>query len=96
MKKACLSAVALIFMMGMAVPLYAADDDMIHKSVDKFAHGTMEVMKSPLMLPDHTMSTMDEAEHKPMGLLKGVLEAPFHMLEKVGGGVMDIATFPIE
>jgi hypothetical protein len=95
MKKACLLALAFVFAMGMAaVPVYA--DDMLHKSVDKFANGTVDVLKSPLALPDHMKSEMDESKHKPIGFLKGLLESPFYILDKAGGGVMDMATFPIE
>jgi hypothetical protein len=93
MRTVFLLALAFVFVMSMAVPLYAAD---LHKSVDKFADGTVEILKSPLVLYDHTKSTMDEAKHKPIGLMKGLLESPFHMVKKAGGGILDIATFPVE
>ena len=94
MRKACLCTLAVVFLMGMAAPLFA--EDKLHKSVDKFANGTMEVMKSPMMLHDHTKSEMDAAEHKPYGMMKGLLESPFHILQKAGDGAMDMATFPVE
>ena len=93
MKKIFLIALAFVFCMGMITPVYAAD---FHKSVDKFAEGAMEVMKSPLVLHDHTKSEMDSAEHKPVGFLKGLMEAPFHMVKKAGGGVLDMVTFPVD
>lgn len=94
LKKTCLFVMAVVFMMSMTVPLYASD--YLHKSVDKLANGTMEVVKTPLMLYDHTKSEMDVSEHKPLGMLKGLLESPFHMVKKAGGGALDMATFPIE
>jgi len=56
----------------------------------------MEVIKSPLVLHDHAKSEMDNADHKAFGLMKGLLEAPFHMVRQAGDGLLDIATFPIE
>ena len=93
MKKVSLLALAFVFMMSMACTVYAAD---MHKAVDKLANGTMEMMKSPLVLHDHTKSEMDAADHKVLGLMKGLLEAPFHMVRKAGDGLLDVATFPIE
>lgn len=93
MKKIFFVALAFVFVMSMACTVFAAD---LHKSVDKLVDGTMEMMKSPLVLHDHMKKEMDDAEHKPMGFLKGLLEAPFHMVKKAGNGLLDVATFPIE
>jgi len=93
MKKVSLLAMAFVFMMSMACPLYAVDMD---KAVDKLADGAMEVIKSPIVLHDHTKSEMDKADHKIIGLVKGLIEAPFHMVKKAGDGLLDVATFPIE
>ncbi len=93
MKKVSLLAMAFVFMMSMTCTLYAAD---MHKSVDKLADGTMEMIKSPMVLYDHTKSEMDKADHKVLGFMKGLLEAPFHMVKKAGDGLLDVATFPIE
>ena len=93
MKKVSLIALAFVFMMSMACPVFAVDLD---KSVDKFVDGTMEVIKSPIVIYDHTKSEMDSADHMAFGFMKGLIEAPFHMVKKVGGGLLDVATFPIE
>jgi len=77
----------------MACPVFAIDLD---KSVDKFVDGTMEVIKSPIVIYDHTKSEMDNADHKAYGFMKGLFEAPFHMVKKAGSGLLDVATFPIE
>jgi len=93
MKKGFLLALAFVFVMSMACPVFAVD---LNKSVDKFVDGAMEVVKSPMVLYDHTKDEMDMADHKAMGLLKGLLEAPFHMAKKAGDGMLDMITFPIE
>ncbi len=93
MKRVSLLALAFVFMMSMACPVFAVD---LNKSVDKLVDGTMEVIKSPIILHDHTKSEMDNADHKAIGLMKGLLESPFHMVRKAGDGLMDVATFPIE
>ena len=94
MKRIFLIALAFVFCLSMACTVvYAAD---LESAVDKLADGTMEIVKSPIVLYDHTKSEMDSADHKAVGLLKGLLESPFHMVKKVGHGAMDIATFPID
>lgn len=93
MKRVFLLALAFVFIMSMACTVYAVD---LHKSVDKITDGMVEIMKSPLVLHDHTKSEMDKADHKAFGLMKGLLEAPFHMVRKAGNGLLDVATFPIE
>ena len=93
MKRVSLLVLAFVFMMSMACPVFAVD---LHKSVDKLADGTMEMIKSPIVLYDHTKSEMDNADHMAYGFMKGLLEAPFHMIKKAGDGLLDVATFPIE
>ena len=93
MKRVSLLALAFVFMMSMACPVFAVD---LHKSVDKLADGTMEMIKSPIVLHDHTKSEMDKADHMAYGFIKGLLESPFHMIKKAGDGLLDVATFPIE
>jgi len=93
MKRLSLLALAFVFMVSMTCTVFAAD---LHKSVDKLADGTMEMMKSPLVLHDHAKSEMDKADHKALGLMKGLLEAPFHMAKKAGDGLLKVATFPVE
>jgi len=93
MKKCFLLALAFVFVMSMACPVFAVD---LRKSADKLADGAMEVMKSPLVLHDHTKDEMDKADHKAIGFLKGLMESPFHMAKKAGDGMLKMVTFPIE
>ncbi|MCA9399620.1 MAG: hypothetical protein KC618_07715 [Candidatus Omnitrophica bacterium] len=93
MKKTIVFFIAFAFVMSVAAPVMAAG---MEKPIKKFADGTIEVVKSPLQLVKHPKSSMDEADHKPIGLLKGIMHAPFHMLKQAGGGVVDMVTFPIE
>ena len=93
MRKTLLLSLVFVFFVSMACPIFAAD---FKSATDKIANGAMEIIKSPLVLHDHTKSEMDSAEHKALGFLKGLMEAPFHMVKKAGGGLLDIATFPID
>lgn len=93
MKKAFSLIVIVMFVMGIAAPLYAAD---LPRPVEKITHGTLDVLQSPVVLFDHTKSEVVEADHKIVGLFTGLLTAPFHMIKKAGTGVLDIVTFPIE
>lgn len=93
MKKALLLAIAFAFVMSMVMPVMAAD---LPKPIDKLAKGALEIVKSPLALYDHTKSEMDHADYKLIGLFKGLLTSPFHMVKKAGAGAVDVASFPIE
>ena len=93
MKKTLFVALAFAFMLSMAMPLSAAE---LPKEVDKLAGGVVEILKSPTALYDSTMDEMDGADHKALGLLTGLVKAPFHMIHKAGMGAVDVATFPIE
>lgn len=93
MKKLIALIIACAFACTVAGPALAAD---LPKPVHKFTEGAVEVLKSPTELYTHTKDTMDMSEHKPVGLLKGLLESPFYVVKKAGAGVIDIATFPVE
>ena len=73
MKRVSLLALAFVFMMSMACPVFAAD--LLHNSADKLANGTMEIAKSPLALYDHTKSEMDDADHR--------LRCKYHICHKM-------------
>jgi len=93
MKKAFLLFVAFAFAMIVSSYVYAAD---LPKPIDKLTKGTMDVVKSPLVIVDHTKGQIDDADMKVLGLLKGLAESPFHVVKKAGHGVLNMATFPIE
>ena len=93
MKKALLTVVAFAFVASLASVAFAAD---LPKPVEKFSKGAVDVVKSPLTIYDHTKFRFDGTDNKPVGLVKGLVESPFHMLKKAGGGAIDMATFPIE
>ena len=93
MKKITALFIALAFAFTVIGPALAGD---LPAPVQKITDGTMEVLKSPMVLYTHTVDTMDVAEYKVFGLMKGLLESPFHFVQKAGSGVIDIATFPIE
>ena len=92
MKRVLLVAVVFSFVVGVAASAFAE----LPKQVDKFAKGTMDVIKSPLVIYDHTKSSIDTADYKAVGLFKGLLESPFHVVKKAGKGALDMATFLID
>jgi hypothetical protein len=92
MKKTLLTLVAAIFLFNLPFTAYAS----VPKPVDKFTKGMVEVIKSPLVIIDHTKKSMDSSEHKPVGLFKGLLESPFHFVKSAGHGALDMVTCPIE
>ena len=93
MKKLFVFVTALTFI-SMAAVVSASD---LPKPINKLANGTVEIIKSPVVFFDHTKSAItDNGYKKPVGLLKGLIMAPFHMVKKAGAGVLDVATFPLD
>ena len=90
MKKVLLIAVVFAFAATVAT---AAE---LPKPVHKLATGTVDIVKSPIELYDHSKAEMDASTHKPFGLFKGLVEAPFYMIKKAGAGAIAVATFPVE
>ena len=82
----------MFFLLNLSYTVYAS----VPKPFDKFSKGAIEVIKSPLVIIDHTKMSVDKSDHKAVGLFKGLLESPFHVVKQAGGGVIDMATFPIE
>ena len=93
MKKTLLSLIAMFFLVSMVSTVRASD---LPKPVDKLAKGAVEIVKSPMAAYDHTKATMDGSKYKLLGLFKGLIMAPFHVVEKAGHGALSVATFPIE
>ena len=78
--------------MSIAAPVYAGLDT----KIDKLSKGLVDTVKSPLELYDHTKKSIDDADYKAVGLIKGLIEAPFHVIDKAGHGLLDVVTFPVE
>lgn len=93
MKKAFIIFAAFAFVLMMAAPVLSAD---LPRGVDKIVNGTIDVVKSPLVIYDHTKAEFDGADNKAYGLVKGLIISPFHLIEKAGGGLLEIVTFPID
>ncbi len=92
MRKLLILMVAFTFVAAVVAPAFAD----FHGSMNKLTNGTVEIVKSPLAFYDHTKSEMDGANYKIVGLFKGLLISPFHVVAQAGKGVLDVATFPIE
>lgn len=93
MKKVLSYVVVVAFVFGFCSVSMAAD---LPRPVEKIKDGTVDVIKSPLVIYDHTKAEMDKSDFKAFGLVKGLIESPFHLAKKAGSGVLEIATFPIE
>ena len=93
MKKALLTVVAFAFVFSMATSLYAAD---LPRPVNKIVKGAVAIVKSPMVAYDHAKKEADAADNKLFGFLKGVMVSPFHLINEIGHGALDIVTFPIE
>ncbi len=93
MKKAVVLAVIMTFSILFAAPLYAAD---LPRPVDKLVHGMIDIVSSPLEIYHHTSHEVDSAKTKAFGFVKGLVESPFYVIKKAGGGLVDVLTFPIE
>ncbi|HLF17297.1 MAG TPA: hypothetical protein VI749_00175 [Candidatus Omnitrophota bacterium] len=93
MRKALLMVVAFAFVVSTAALVYAGD---LPKPVEKFTKGAVDVAKSPLAIYDHTKAGYDGSDIKVLGLFKGLIESPFHVVKKAGSGAIDMATFPVE
>lgn len=92
MRKIIAFSIIFAFVISFASPAFAE----VPRAVNKIIDGTKDVLKSPLLIYTHTKSEMDSSDNKLFGFVKGLLESPFHVVEKAGGGVIDIVTFPIE
>jgi hypothetical protein len=93
MKKiVCFLVVSAFLAMGASTVL-AGD---LPKPVEKFTKGAVEVIKSPIVIYDHTKGEYDKSDIKPLGFIKGLVESPFLLVKKAGGGALEMATFPVE
>lgn len=82
-------ATALVFMV--TAPAFA-----LPAPVEKLSSGVVKIVKSPLAIFDHTKTEMKGHTSKTIGFTKGLIESPFFMLKDIGGGLMDIITFPMD
>ena len=72
-------------------PLYA-----LPAPIEKLKGGTVQILKSPLDLKTYATDEMKTSKYKPFGLVGGLVKGTFHMIDHVGKGVIDIATFPLD
>ncbi len=93
MKKTLFVLIAIVFSFCFIVPAMAAD---LSQPIEKLSDGTMEIIKSPLEIYDHTKTTMDDCDVKVVGFFKGLIQSPFHVVMKAGHGAVDVLTFPVE
>ena len=91
MKKVFILIVAFGFMVCFTASAFAT----VPKSVDKLKNGVVDIVKSPLEGIDTAKKEVDGAHYKAVGLMKGLIKAPFHIAKKAGKGALDVATFPI-
>jgi hypothetical protein len=93
MKRAIALIVFMSFFLFLAMPAFAGE---LPKPVDKIVQGVTEVLKSPMALYDSPKAELDSHDNKVVGLFKGIVLAPFHLVDRAGHGLLKIITFPIE
>jgi len=93
MKKLLCLLVVFAFLAG-GVSFALASE--LPKPVEKLTKGAVDVIKSPILIYDHTKDEYDKADTKALGFFKGLLESPFKVVHKAGSGALDMATFPVE
>ena len=93
MRKAVVLAIIASFVLVFSTSLHAAE---LPRPVDKLVHGFGDIITSPLEIYHHTSGEVNSASVKPWGFIKGLLESPFYVIKKGGGGLIDVLTFPIE
>ncbi len=91
MKKAMSLIVALALTFVVVAPAMAMTGPL-----EKLTSGVVKIVKSPLIIFSHTKSEMDGHLSTPVGFTKGLVESPFYMLKDIGGGLVDILTFPLD
>lgn len=91
MKKTMSLIVAVALMFVFAAPAMAMSGPM-----EKLTSGVVKIVKSPLIIFSHTKTEMDSHLSTPVGFTKGLVESPFYMLKDIGGGLIDILTFPMD
>ena len=91
MKRGFIGVITFAFVLLCVSPAMAA----IPAPIEKVGHGFVDVISSPVTLVSSTADEVKGADFLPLGLLKGIVKAPFHMIHQAGSGVLDIATFPL-
>ena len=91
MKKTLSLILALALVCVMSAPAMAMTGPL-----EKLTSGVVKIVKSPLVIFSHTKTEMDSHVSTPVGFTKGLVESPFYMLKDIGGGLLDILTFPLD
>ena len=90
MKRTLSFMIATAVLVAFSTPSFAYP-----RPVEKLKDGVTAVVTSPLEIKDHAMAEAKEGSFLPFSLPGGLLKGAFYMAKKMVGGVLDIATFPI-
>ena len=91
MKRTLSFMIATVVLVAFSTPSFAYP-----RPVEKLKDGVTAVIKSPLEVKDYTMAEAKDGSFLPFSLPGGLLKGSFYMAKKMVGGVLDIATFPID
>jgi len=90
MKKLTILAMACFLVLGMTSAALANDFG------DRFGDGIKRFVTSPAELITGPKDRMEEAEHAWIGLVHGILEAPFHFIHQAGKGLTEALVSPFD
>lgn len=91
MKKVIAIAMLFAFVAGFATPVLA-----LPEPVSKLKQGVVDIITSPLEIPNHTKTEFEAATFKPFGLLGGLLKGTVYTVKKMATGMVDIILIPVE
>lgn len=77
-------------------PIFAQEEQPSPDFVIRLEEGLKQIFRSPKELIKTPAQSIKNSENKPMGLLGGVLKAPFQFLKELGHGAVETVTFPVE
>ena len=86
-------AIVIVFTLTVS---YAGVSYALPKPIDKLKGGMIDVVTSPKELKDYTLKEVKGSKFLPLALVGGLLKGTAYMGKQAVGGVVDIATFPLE
>ena len=91
MRRLTAIAMVLAFVLTYSSPVFS-----LPEPITKVKDSVVDIVKSPLELGHHVMEETKTAEFKPFGLMGGILKGSFYSVKKMGTGVVDIVTLPLD
>ena len=96
MKRAISLLIALVFVVTVAAPSFAALPKPIDDAVHKIKKGVLDIAGIPYSLVKGTYDDTMASSFKPFGLLEGVVKHSTDGAKTALTAAVDIATFPLD